>query len=59
MEMVVMMVLMEMSMEMPPPKPRRSEDVDGFDCPFTGGTGAAGSALSRSRRGHSPLPPPQ
>jgi hypothetical protein len=50
MEIVVMMVLMEMLTEMPPPKPRRSGDVDGVDFPFTGGTGAAGSALSRSRR---------
>jgi hypothetical protein len=31
MEMVWMMVLMEMLMEMPPPKPRRSEDVNGVD----------------------------
>ena len=46
MEMVVMMVLMDMLMEMPPPKPRRSGDVDGVDFTFTGGTGATGSALS-------------
>ena len=41
------------------PKPRRSGDDDCVDFPFTGGTGAAGSALSRSRRGLSPPPPPQ
>jgi hypothetical protein len=52
-------VMMEMLMEMPPHKPRRSGDVDGVDFPFTGGTGAAGSALTRSRRGLSPPPPPQ
>jgi hypothetical protein len=57
--MVVMRVLMEMLMEMPPPKPRKSGDVYGIDFPFTGGTGAARSALSRSRRGLSPPPPPQ
>jgi hypothetical protein len=51
MEMVLMMVLMEM----PPHKPRRSGNVDGVDFPFTGGTGAVGSALSQTRRG---LPPP-
>jgi hypothetical protein len=36
MEMVVMMVVMEMLMEMPPPKPVRSGDVYGVDFPFTG-----------------------
>ena len=41
------------------PKLRRSGDDDGIDFPFTEGTGAAGSALSRSRRGLSPPPPPQ
>jgi hypothetical protein len=59
MDMVVMMVVMEMLMEMPPPKTRRSGDVDGVDFPFTGDTGATGSALFRSRRGLSPPPPPQ
>jgi hypothetical protein len=58
MEMVVMMLLVEMLMEMPPPKPKRSGDVDGVHFPFTGGTGAAGSALFQSRRGLSPPPPP-
>jgi hypothetical protein len=58
MEMVVMMVPMEMLMEMPPSKPRRSGDVDDVDFPFTGDTGAAGAALSRSGRGLSPPPPP-
>jgi hypothetical protein len=58
MEIVVMMVLVKTLMEMPPPKPRRSGDVDGVDFPFTEGTGAVGSALSRSRRGLLP-PPPQ
>jgi hypothetical protein len=55
---VVMMVLVKMLMVMPPPNHRRSGDVDGVTFPFIGGTGAAGSALSRSRRGLSP-PPPQ
>jgi hypothetical protein len=59
MEMVAMMVLMKMLMEMSFPKPRRSGDVDGIDFPFTGGTGAVGSALSQRRRGFSPPPPPQ
>jgi hypothetical protein len=45
MEIVVMMVLMEMS----PPKPRRSGDVDGVDFLFTGGSGATGSDFSCSR----------
>jgi hypothetical protein len=57
--MVVMMVLMEMLMEMPPTKPRRSGNDDGVDFPFTGGTDAAGVAISRSRSGLSPSPPPQ
>jgi hypothetical protein len=52
-------VLMEMLMEMSPPTSRRSGDDNGVDFPFTGGTGAAGSTLSRSRRGLSPPPPPQ
>jgi hypothetical protein len=38
---MVMMVMMEMLMEMPPPTSRRSGDDDGVDFPFTGGTGAA------------------
>jgi hypothetical protein len=59
MEMVVMRVLMEMLMEMPPPKPRKSGDVDGVDPPFTEGTGATGSALSWSRIGLSPPMSPQ
>jgi hypothetical protein len=46
MEMVVMMVLVKMLMEMPPPKPRRSGDVDSVDFSLTGGTGATGSTLS-------------
>ena len=54
MVMVMMMVLMEMS----PPMPRKSGDDDGVDFPLTGGSGAAGSALSWSRRGLSPPPPP-
>jgi hypothetical protein len=33
MEMVVMMVLVEMSMEMPPPKQRRSGEVNGIASP--------------------------
>jgi hypothetical protein len=40
MVMVVMMVLMELLVEMPPPKSRRSGDGDGVDFPFTRGTGA-------------------
>jgi hypothetical protein len=56
MEIVVVMVMVKMLMKMPSHKPRRSRDINGFDFPFTGGTGAAGSALSRSRRVLSPLP---
>jgi hypothetical protein len=47
---MVMMVLMDMLMEIPPPMSSRSGDDDGIDFPFTEGTGAVGSALSRSRR---------
>ena len=50
----VVMVLMHMVMKMPPPTPRRSVSDDGLDFPFSDGLGAAGSALSRSRRGLSP-----
>jgi hypothetical protein len=53
MELVMMMVLMER----PPPTPRRSGDDNGINFPVTRGSGAAGSALSRSRRGLSPPPP--
>jgi hypothetical protein len=41
------------------PTSRRSGDNDGVDFPFTGGTDAAGVAISRSRSGLSPSPPPQ
>ena len=54
----MMMMLMEMVMEMPPPTPRRSAGDDGLDFPFSGGLRAAGSALSQSRRGLLPPPPP-
>jgi hypothetical protein len=45
-----MMVMVKILMEMPPPNPRRSGDVDGVNFPFTGGSNASGSTLSRSRR---------
>jgi hypothetical protein len=42
-------------MEMPPHMPRRAGDDGGFDFPLSGGLGAAGSALSRRRRGLLPF----
>jgi hypothetical protein len=42
MEMVLMLGIMLMFMERPPPMPRRSGDDYGFDFPLTGGFGAAG-----------------
>jgi hypothetical protein len=57
MEMVMMMIMMvEMLMKRPPPTPRRSGGDDAVDFPQTGGSGVAGFALSRSRRGLPPLP---
>jgi hypothetical protein len=54
MDMVMMMVLMEMLMDRPPPTPRRSGDDDGVDFPLTRGSGVLQAILSRSRRGISP-----
>jgi hypothetical protein len=51
---LMQMVAMAVLMEMPPTTSRRSGDDDSVDFPFTGGTGAVGSALSRST-----LSPPQ
>jgi hypothetical protein len=59
MVMVVMIVLMDMLTEILPPTPRRCGDDNGVDFLFTGGSGATGYALSKSRRGFSPPSSPQ
>src|SRR4051794_40602553 len=49
----------DMVMEMPPPTPRKSAGDESLDFLLSGGPGAAGSALSQSRKGLSPSPPPR
>jgi hypothetical protein len=58
MEIVLMLMLMLMLMERYLHELRRIGDDDGFDFSLSGSLGAAGSALSRSRRELLfPLPP--
>jgi hypothetical protein len=57
-KMVMTMALTDMFMERRLPTPRRSGDDDGVDFLLTRGSDAAGSSLSRSRRGLLPPPPP-
>jgi hypothetical protein len=49
MKLITKMVMV--MMEMLPRTPRWSGDVNGVNFPFTRGSAAVGSALSRSRRG--------